>query len=77
MTQRPAIVTGASSGIGLAVARMLAEEGHAVTLAARRPEKLRAAYDALRADGLEVQQVAANVADEDDVKRVVAAHRDA
>jgi NAD(P)-dependent dehydrogenase (short-subunit alcohol dehydrogenase family) len=77
MEDRAAIVTGASSGIGLAVARMLAEEGHAVTLAARRPQKLQAAYEALRAEGLEVQQVAANVGDEADVQRVVAAHREA
>jgi NAD(P)-dependent dehydrogenase (short-subunit alcohol dehydrogenase family) len=77
MTDRAAIVTGASSGIGLAVARMLAEEGHAVTLVARRPDKLEAAYEALRADGLEVQRVAADVGDEDDVIRAVAAHRDA
>jgi len=77
MADRAAIVTGASSGIGLAVARMLAEEGHAVTLAARRPQKLQAACDELRADGLEVQQVAANVGDEADIQRVVAAHRDA
>jgi NAD(P)-dependent dehydrogenase (short-subunit alcohol dehydrogenase family) len=77
MTERAALVTGASSGIGVAVARMLAEEGHAVTLVARRPEKLQRAYDELRADGLEVQQVAANVADEEDIKRAVAAHRDA
>ncbi len=77
MADRAAIVTGASSGIGLAVARMLAEEGHAVTLAARRPAKLQAAYERLRDDGLEVQQVAANVGDEADIKRVVAAHRDA
>ena len=77
MTDRAAIVTGASSGIGLAVARMLAEEGHAVTLVARRPEKLEAAYAALHADGLEVQRVAADVGDEDDVIRAVAAHRDA
>ena len=77
MADRAAIVTGASSGIGLAVARMLAQEGHAVTLAARRPAKLQAAYEQLRADGLEVQQVAANVGEEADIKRVVAAHRDA
>jgi len=77
MATRAAIVTGASSGIGLAVARMLAEEGHAVTLAARRPDKLRAACDELLADGLEVQEVAANVGDEADIRRVVAAHRDA
>jgi NAD(P)-dependent dehydrogenase (short-subunit alcohol dehydrogenase family) len=77
MTDRAAMVTGASSGIGLAVARMLAEEGHAVTLVARRPDKLEAAYEVLRADGLEVQRVAADVGDEDDVIRAVAAHRDA
>ena len=74
---RAAIVTGASSGIGLAVTRMLAGSGHAVTMAARRPDKLRDACEQLRDDGLEVQQVAANVGDEDDVARVVAAHRDA
>ena len=77
MTERAAIVTGASSGIGLAVARMLAEEGHAVTLVARRPDKLEAAYEALSGDGLEVQRVAADVGKEDDVVRAVAAHRDA
>ncbi|MEA2138641.1 MAG: hypothetical protein QOG56_1791 [Solirubrobacteraceae bacterium] len=77
MADRAAIVTGASSGIGLAVARMLAEDGHAVTMVARRPAKLEAAYDELRGDGLEVQCVAANVGDEDDIRRVVAAHHDA
>jgi len=77
MADRAAIVTGASSGIGLAVARMLAEEGHAVTLAARRPEKLQAACAELRADGLEVQAVPADVGDEDDIRRVVAAHEQA
>jgi NAD(P)-dependent dehydrogenase (short-subunit alcohol dehydrogenase family) len=77
MADRAAIVTGASGGIGLAVTRMLAESGHAVTMAARRPEKLEAAYEQLRGEGLEVQQVAADVGDEADVARVVAAHRDA
>jgi NAD(P)-dependent dehydrogenase (short-subunit alcohol dehydrogenase family) len=77
MTDRAAIVTGASSGIGLAIARMLGEEGYAVTLVARRPQKLEAAYEALRTDGLDVQRVAANVGDEQDVVRAVAAHRDA
>jgi len=77
MATRAALVTGASSGIGLAIARMLGEEGHAVTLVARRPEKLEAAYGALLAEGLEVQHVAANVGDEADIVQAVAAHRDA
>jgi short-subunit dehydrogenase len=77
VTDRAAIVTGASSGIGFAVARMLAEERHAVTLVARRLQKLEAAYEQLRGAGLEVQQIAADVGREDDVVRAVAAHRDA
>ena len=40
MADRAALVTGASSGIGLAIAHMLGEEGHGLTVAARRPEKL-------------------------------------
>ena len=35
MAQRAAIVTGASSGIGLEIARVLGQEGYATTLAAR------------------------------------------
>ena len=42
MANKAALVTGASSGIGLAIADMLGEEGYALTVAARRPEKLEA-----------------------------------
>ncbi|HEY4429239.1 MAG TPA: SDR family oxidoreductase [Solirubrobacteraceae bacterium] len=73
---RAAIVTGASSGIGLAISRVLGEEGFSVTMAARRPDKLEAAVAGLAADGLDVHAVAANVADEDDIKRVVDDHRE-
>lgn len=73
---RAAIVTGASSGIGLAIARVLGQEGFALTVSARRPEKLDGAAKGLLADGFNVQAVAANVSDEDDIKRVVAAHRE-
>lgn len=76
MTQRAAIVTGASSGIGLAVARVLGEEGHALTLAARRPEKLEAAAQELRDEGYTVHAVAAALQEEDAVRRVVAEHRE-
>src|SRR4051812_4151144 len=73
MAQRAAIVTGASSGIGLEIARLLGREGHAVTLAARRPEKLEAAAGELAGEGLDVQPVAGNLGLEEDVQRVVAA----
>jgi NAD(P)-dependent dehydrogenase (short-subunit alcohol dehydrogenase family) len=76
MAQRAAIVTGASSGIGLAIARMLGEEGYALTLAARRPDKLKEAADGLRADGYEVQDVAAMLSEEEAVQAVVGAHRE-
>lgn len=74
MPDRAAIVTGASSGIGLALTRMLCEEGHAVTMAARRPEKLQAAYDELKGEGLAVEQFAGNLGDEETIKAVVAQH---
>jgi len=73
---RAALVTGGSSGIGLAIARALGKDGYGVTLSARRPEKLEAAAQALRDEGLDVQDVAANMADEDEIKKVVVAHRD-
>jgi len=76
MSDRAAIVTGASSGIGLAIARVLGEENYAVTMAARRPDKLDAAVAGLAADGFDVQAVAANVSDEAGIQKVVAAHRD-
>jgi NAD(P)-dependent dehydrogenase (short-subunit alcohol dehydrogenase family) len=75
MPDRAALVTGASSGIGLAIAQMLGEEGYGLTVAARRPEKLTAAADGLREAGYAVEEVAGNMADEADIQRVVAAHR--
>ena len=64
-----ALVTGGSSGIGLAIARMLHEEGYALTLAGRTLERLEAARE-----GLDAAIVQANVGDEDDCVRVVAEH---
>ena len=74
MADRAALVTGGSSGIGLAVAEMLGQEGYGLTVAARRPDKLAAAAEALREQGFEVEEVAGNMADEEAVKAVVAAH---
>jgi NAD(P)-dependent dehydrogenase (short-subunit alcohol dehydrogenase family) len=74
--QRAAIVTGASSGIGFAIARMLGEEGYRLTIASRRPEKLEAAAAELAGAGIDLQQVAGNMSSEDVVQQVVSAHRD-
>ena len=76
MPDRAAIVTGASSGIGLAVTDMLCQEGFAVTMAARRPEKLEAAFEEMKGKGYDVEQIAGNLGDEELIKQVVAQHRD-
>jgi NAD(P)-dependent dehydrogenase (short-subunit alcohol dehydrogenase family) len=76
MPDRAAIVTGASSGIGLALAAMLGEEGHALTVAARRADKLRDAAEGLRAKGYEVEAVAADMTDEAAIRDVVQRHRE-
>jgi NAD(P)-dependent dehydrogenase (short-subunit alcohol dehydrogenase family) len=76
MAERAAIVTGGSSGIGFAIARMLLDEGYGVTVASRRPEKLEAAVAELGGDGREVESVAGNMASEEAVQQVVGAHQD-
>ena len=76
MAERAAIVTGGSSGIGLAIARLLGQEGHGITLAARRPEKLEKAAQELADEGLDVQPVAGDLGREEEVKRVVERHRE-
>jgi NAD(P)-dependent dehydrogenase (short-subunit alcohol dehydrogenase family) len=76
LADRAALVTGGSSGIGLAIARALGEDGYALTISARRVQKLEAAAEELRGEGLEVQSVPAQMAEEEDVVGLVAAHRD-
>ncbi len=76
MADRAAIVTGGSGGIGLAIARALGERGYALTLSARRPQKLEEAVEGLRADGFELQTVPANVAEEEELLAVFAAHKE-
>jgi NAD(P)-dependent dehydrogenase (short-subunit alcohol dehydrogenase family) len=76
VADRAALVTGGSSGIGLAIARALGQDGYGLTVSGRRPEKLEAAVEELRADGLDVLSQAAQMGNEDDVVALVNAHRD-
>ena len=66
-----ALVTGGSSGIGLAIARMLRDEGFELTLASRTAAKIEAAAAEIQAFA-----VTADVSKEEDCIRVVAEHRD-
>ena len=68
---RSALITGGSSGIGLAIARALRDDGYELTLASRRAEKIEPAAAEVGALG-----IAADVSNEEDCGRLVAAHRD-
>lgn len=74
--QRAALVTGASSGIGLGIAHVLGQEGYRLTIVARRPEKLETAAQELRGAGHEVQAVAGDVGLEEVVQDAVRRHRE-
>jgi short-subunit dehydrogenase len=76
MPDRAAIITGASRGIGLALAEALGQEGFGLTITARKPETLEQAAEELRGKGYEVEQRAANMADEEAIQEVVNAHRE-
>lgn len=67
LTGRNAVVTGGSAGIGLAMARALAEAGAHVTIWGRTASRLEAAREALTADGLDVEAQTVDVSDEDAV----------
>ena len=70
-TARPlAVVTGASSGIGYELARLFAEDGHDLVIAADRP--LAEAVQGLTAVGATVEAVEADLATEEGVKALYA-----
>ena len=75
VAKRAALVTGGSGGIGLAIARRLAESGYAVTISGRREDKLLKAAEGLANDDLKVEAVVADVTSEDAVVDLVAEHK--
>lgn len=66
-----ALVTGASSGIGGATARSLADEGASVALAARREDRLHSLADEIESEGGETLVVPTDVTDEDRIYEMV------
>jgi NAD(P)-dependent dehydrogenase (short-subunit alcohol dehydrogenase family) len=70
-TGKVAIVTGGSTGMGLAVAQQLATEGAKVIIAGRTQSKLDAAVKLIKEAGGEVHAVVADVGSDADNKRIV------
>ncbi|HLM52913.1 MAG TPA: SDR family oxidoreductase [Pseudoxanthomonas sp.] len=73
LDQQVVVITGASSGIGLATALAAAERGAKVVLAARDGETLRAIVDEIVEDGGDAVQVGADVADRVAVEEIARA----
>ena len=64
LNEQTIVITGASSGIGLATARRAAEKGAKVVLSARNEEALSEIVRDIRADGGEATHVAVDIGDE-------------
>jgi short-subunit dehydrogenase len=71
LSGRVAVITGASSGIGLATARHLAREGVAVVIGARRRDRLDEAVEEMRSRGGRAEALVGDVTSESDVQGLV------
>ena len=72
LDDRVAVVTGASSGLGVVFAEALASAGASVVLVARRVERLEELADRIRSSGAKALAVACDVTDERQVDDLVA-----
>lgn len=74
MTNRSALVTGGTSGIGLATARHLLQLGLGVTITGRDPDRLDLAVASLRDEGPDIHGAQADASDWDSMSHAVADH---
>lgn len=70
---KTALVTGASRGIGLAIARAYAQNGARVAIVSRKPENIESAREELAKEGLSVEAFAAHVGREGAAAEIIAA----
>lgn len=70
--KKQALVTGANKGIGLAIAKGLADQGMTVWMGARDPKRGEKAVSQLRGDGLDVRLLVIDVADDTSVRQAAA-----
>ncbi len=73
---RVAMVTGGTRGIGLAIARLLADDGASVVVSGRDPDRLESAAKELEALGASALAVAADAAKREDAERLVEAAKE-
>jgi len=77
MSERAALVLGGSGGIGLAIARVLAEEGHSLTIQGRRDDRVAAALDGLWDTAKHAPLgLTADLSSEAEIGEVIAAHEE-
>ncbi len=71
MENKVAIITGSSAGIGLAIAKTLAQKGVSVVINGRKLDKLKSAEAEIEAQGGKVLALQADAADEAEINRIV------
>lgn len=77
LTGQVALITGASRGIGLAIARGLARFGAQVVLSSRKAESIQQAVELIRDEGGEATGVAAHMGNAEDIQRLISCTIDA